>query len=150
MPLYHAVYHSRRLAQDDQYLDDILTSARRNNAALDVTGVLLVDDDYFIQILEGRRLILTQLIVKIAQDKRHTNLELALFGAAPQRMFSNWSMGGVALEEEQKRLFSDSSTTAADPSAMSGHVIWDLVLTVAGRAETGESIADPGQASFST
>src|ERR1700761_4282019 len=77
-------------------LEDILKSAQRNNAQLDVTGMLLYADGGFLQVLEGETQTLDALYAKIAQDKRHWNTQVLLRHKAP-RAFADWSMGFARL-----------------------------------------------------
>lgn len=80
-------------------LSDILTSARRNNQALGVTGLLLHIDGGFLQVLEGEELALRELYIHIGKDRRHWNLQLMLDREAP-RAFGEWSMGFEKLDPE--------------------------------------------------
>lgn len=74
-------------------LDDILTASRRNNARLDITGLLLFIDGGFLQILEGEERAVRELYSRIAADPRHSNLRLMLDRGVPARAFADWSMG---------------------------------------------------------
>ena len=53
---YRLIYRSHSLlaARDDAGLADILKTARHKNADLGVTGALMLYDDWFAQVLEGR------------------------------------------------------------------------------------------------
>ncbi len=74
-------------------LDDLLTASRRNNALLDITGLLLFIDGGFLQILEGEEHSLRQLYARIAKDSRHRDLRLMLDREIPARAFPDWNMG---------------------------------------------------------
>jgi hypothetical protein len=78
-------------------LNDILTASRRNNQALDVTGLLLHIDGGFLQVLEGEELALSTLYARIRADKRHWNTQL-LLDHQSERAFGEWSMGFERLD----------------------------------------------------
>lgn len=130
MSMYHAIYHSRRVARRPSDLDDIIDTAQRNNAMLGVTGVLLVDGDHFVQLLEGRRAVLTGLLARILNDDRHTQCELALFERTSIRLFSGWSMRPIRLSDAQRACFEAGGVDMDDPGALSGQMLWDLMVTI--------------------
>lgn len=67
--------------------------SRRNNRALDVTGVLICSGGFFFQILEGEADAVDALYVKILADKRHTDiLCLKTENDISERLFPDWSM----------------------------------------------------------
>ncbi len=82
---------SRPITDDD--LMNILNVARDNNSQLDITGMLLYRDGYFIQALEGERDIVKSLFKKIAQDDRHQNVLMIFEDEIEERTYDNWSMG---------------------------------------------------------
>lgn len=71
----------------------LLEKSRRNNAALGITGMLLYKDGNFMQILEGEEQPVRALSAKIGRDPRHSGVVTLLQGQAPEREFSDWSMG---------------------------------------------------------
>lgn len=73
-------------------LAEIVTASRLNNAARDITGVLLYCDGGFLQVLEGDDAAVSALYGKIARDPRHWNSAILLDRQAP-RVFESWSMG---------------------------------------------------------
>lgn len=77
----------------EQQLIDLLTLARRNNAALDVTGLLLYHEGSFLQVLEGDQRTIQSLFQKISLDVRHKNLLKVIDSPVQQRSFKDWSMG---------------------------------------------------------
>lgn len=83
----------------EEGLKTVLSGARRTNAALGVTGLLLYIDGGFLQVLEGERTVLQELYSKIAKDSRHWDAKLLLDNAGP-RNFGAWSMGFKALNQK--------------------------------------------------
>ncbi|ABI66865.1 BLUF domain protein [Maricaulis maris MCS10] len=73
-------------------LEDILAAGRRNNPARGITGVLVVDDDMFIQVLEGPRARITETFLRIASDPRHCDLVLAGMAEIDERRFDTWQV----------------------------------------------------------
>jgi hypothetical protein len=78
----------------------IVNTSRNFNAANNITGCLLYYNDEFIQILEGKKLIVKKLYEKIEQDARHFSVILMSEEEAKQRIFHNWSMAYGDFEEE--------------------------------------------------
>lgn len=78
---------------DRASLHALLDSSRRNNAQLDVTGMLLHIDGSFFQILEGSEVAVTRLYEKIALDSRHDRVVKLIQEPVDQRSFADWSMG---------------------------------------------------------
>ena len=76
-------------------LELLLEHARRNNSALDVTGVLLFADETFFQVLEGNPSVVDTLYEKIALDTRHDNVLLLAKRDIEERNFGQWSMGFI-------------------------------------------------------
>ena len=76
----------------DQVLEDILAVSRRNNAACEVTGVLLYSEGGFMQVLEGESAAVAATYARVCADRRHWNAMVLLDREAP-RAFGAWSMG---------------------------------------------------------
>ena len=81
-------------------LDHILASARRQNAAENITGMLLYYRGEFVQILEGEKQSVENMYAKfIGPDLRHTALNKVHQNTISHRSFSEWSMGFVGAAE---------------------------------------------------
>ncbi len=80
----------------DEQVQEILRSSRRNNPALNITGVLVHGGGLFMQVLEGPEQAVLRQYVKILDDRRHGNCQILYISPANERMFQNWSMGAVA------------------------------------------------------
>ncbi|PAP75717.1 BLUF domain-containing protein [Rubrivirga marina] len=81
----------------DDALNDLLRSARRFNAARDVTGKLVVleDDDgvtRFAQWIEGPARALALCVERIESDTRHADLQVIRSGPVAARRFPGWDM----------------------------------------------------------
>ncbi|QHI97374.1 blue light sensor protein [Xylophilus rhododendri] len=78
-------------------IPSILSSARRRNLALNVTGSLLFTGGYFAQVLEGEEPALAEVMALIAADARHRDIRILLDRALDMRLFSAWSMAYTEL-----------------------------------------------------
>ena len=100
--MFHVVYVSsstQTFAQSD--LQTLLQKARDKNTQLDLTGMLLYKDGNFMQVLEGKEEVVTELVEIIKRDTRHKGVLELLRGTSEQRMFPNWSMGYRDLADKE-------------------------------------------------
>jgi hypothetical protein len=81
----------------------IVTLSLTRNASLQVTGALLATEIHFVQVLEGPRASVEDLMASISKDPRHTNLRVMDTHHSPQRDFSRWSLAYVGPSEEAER-----------------------------------------------
>jgi hypothetical protein len=92
--LRRIVYASRAVS-DMQPADllQILQSARRNNRANGITGILVYANGDFLQALEGEASAIEQLYEVIEQDPRHEHCRILNKIEIQERLFENWDMG---------------------------------------------------------
>ena len=81
----------------------LLETSRRNNALLNVTGMLLYKDGNFMQVIEGEEPAIRKLHTKISLNPRHDGLITLLEKPIKQRQFSDWSMGFKDLSDRRLR-----------------------------------------------
>lgn len=80
-------------------LDQISMVSVRNNARVNVTGILLLCGDFFFQILEGEEGEVDGVLERIRRDERHQDLQiLKVEHTQGPRQFSDWSMRTVYLD----------------------------------------------------
>ena len=111
-------------------LAGILQASKRNNQRLGITGALVFDDMWFLQVLEGDRRAVWRQFERIGEDERHANVVLVEMREVEQRVFANWWMGLAtrnAVTEHLFRPFTVNGRLAAEE--MSAAAI--LALTVA-------------------
>jgi Sensors of blue-light using FAD len=84
----------------DEELRNLLQVAREKNKELDVTGMLLYRDGFFIQALEGEEETVLKLYNKIKTDPRHRSVLQIFREPMQQRSFGEWSMGFNKLEAD--------------------------------------------------
>lgn len=70
----------------------LLDQSRRDNAAKQISGILLFKGGNFMQLLEGDEPTVTALYQKISRDPRHSGSLVLLTSHADERMFADWSM----------------------------------------------------------
>ncbi|MBP8849127.1 MAG: BLUF domain-containing protein [Breznakibacter sp.] len=94
-------------------IQQILEKSQINNAKKSISGMLYFDDNYFIQVLEGDRKLVSDLMFKISKDERHTDIVIVNITEINQRMFSKWSMlsaAGVKMDKDTLMQFSANGT----------------------------------------
>ena len=94
MSIFRLMYiSSGRRKFDAGELQEILAVSRKNNAEIDVTGMLLYLDGNFLQVLEGKRDDVEALYARILLDRRHRGA-ITLSGVEVEdRLFPDWAMG---------------------------------------------------------
>ena len=93
MPVHQLIYVSlaqKKMLKSDLYI--ILRKARKNNEHSDVTGLLVYSDEYFIQVLEGKKEVVKNLFKKISEDTRHSDIQILEERETSERAFLNWKM----------------------------------------------------------
>ena len=93
-------------------VDRILVVARKRNPLVDVTGALLFNEDWFVQLLEGSFHAVMATYHRIALDPRHEGVELLHQGSVEQRRFPDWSMGFVGHAPALRARFTESPLAA--------------------------------------
>lgn len=124
------IFYSSR-ARDDLSAGDleaILESARRNNARLGITGVLILSDGVFFQAIEGETEVLDVLLERILADPRHEDAKVFRRAPIGERNFGEWKMAYVAPTSEDLARWSDREGTTT---------IGDLLLQV---EESGDGL----------
>ena len=83
---------ARRMFDADE-VQALLKLSRRNNAAVGVTGLLIVGGKRFLQALEGPEPAVIATYDRIRRDPRHFAVVLLAAGPIAARAFPDWSMG---------------------------------------------------------
>ncbi|MGE5087131.1 MAG: BLUF domain-containing protein [Bacillota bacterium] len=91
--IFHLVYISHA-ADDLSYSDirNILNVSRFHNAEAGITGVLILREGYFLQVLEGDEAQVKSLVSRIERDDRNHSLKIVIEDQSEKRLFSEWSM----------------------------------------------------------
>jgi|JI7StandDraft_1071085.scaffolds.fasta_scaffold41100_3 hypothetical protein len=77
---------------DDAGLDRIFRASVKNNLRDRITGALALPDGKFVQVIEGDRLDLVSLMVRLRADDRHFNVAVLGEWSVTARLFSGWAM----------------------------------------------------------
>lgn len=93
----------------------ILMQARKNNPKHEIGGVLYFSNNYFFQCLEGEKKAVISLLQKISKDPRHTNVQTISIKYTNKRLFEDWSMKYVALQDNVTRLLNKNGMTSFNP-----------------------------------
>lgn len=92
-PIFRLTYLSRPVKPFTHAdLDDIENKSLEANNARDVTGLLIVQDDRVLQVLEGREDAVRELYAKIGADSRHTITKLVSAAEDEERFLMTWNM----------------------------------------------------------
>jgi len=71
---------------------EIENIANKKNPLIGVTGMLFCNSEGYLQVLEGPRVNVSNLFIKISRDERHENPILISVDDIQQRMFGVWAM----------------------------------------------------------
>lgn len=108
--IHQLVYYSRNtVAGGDRAMltnmREILSVSQRNNSRDGITGFLIFDKTWFVQILEGERATVTETYARIARDTRHSAATIINVRDVPGRLFPNWTMGGAMRTPEVQEVY---------------------------------------------
>jgi len=134
--LHRLIYFSRQTFPDitdiDHEIGLIIRSSIANNRSLDITGLLLVHQDWFVQVLEGRFEKVQTLYGKIANDPRHSGATVISAGPCDAREFGDWNMCARRVNASDTAILDVLEQRAAfEPSKLTGASALRLLRTVA-------------------
>ena len=100
--LIHCIYASTATKEFSlPEIEELLSTARKKNAELGVTGILLYEGNSFFQVLEGTPETVQKLYETIGSDDRHQRITKLIFEPIEARDFADWSMGHAAVSMRQ-------------------------------------------------
>lgn len=124
----------------------ILMQSRKRNPQREIGGVLYFRDDMFFQCLEGERDEVESLYALIAEDPRHRDVRKILVRDVEDRMFGDWSMKYVALDERVDRLLKENGFASFEPHAFDEAMTEAMLgLFVSARDTTEQSDENDGK-----
>lgn len=88
-----------------EQLSSILNASTRHNQVEDITGALIFDNNWFVQVLEGSRDKVWSLFKKIERDSRHTAVIPVDISMVSGRRFGQWWMGCAERNSGNEALF---------------------------------------------
>ncbi|TXD96150.1 BLUF domain-containing protein [Psychrobacter frigidicola] len=117
----------------------ILQQAQRNNERNGVTGVLVLNDDFFLQSIEGARPVINELLGKLVEDTRHFSLQVIECREIEQRRWNKWSMKYLTPSEQDKKyVLRFSAGTDFNPYLMSTSQVMMFIDTLSELQEQAE------------
>lgn len=134
MSLVQLVYYSRNAVGGDmraklQELRNILEVSQKNNTRDDISGALIFDKNWFLQILEGPLDKVQATYDRIAQDKRHSGAKVMKTTPISERKFADWAMGGMVRRPETQEVFLRHGISGElDPPKMQASQVVALAL----------------------
>ena len=124
MQLRRFLYHSRNRLdpaagpQADQVRAILATSVRNNNA-VNVTGCLVYDGNWFAQVLEGDIEAVSAIFSKIKNDPRHSDIVVVENEPCPERKFPYWWMTSMTWDSAKAIAMQRfAASDAFDPRAL--------------------------------
>ena len=134
-PIFRLVYASRMtaaaIARPDETLTAILDVAVPNNRKLDVTGLLVAHQGWFLQAIEGPEAAIQGLFDQIRDDPRHHDAVLIARGPQRQRTFGAWTMCARSLSRTDAAVLSIlDRKTSFDPTTFPERAVIRFLLAV--------------------
>lgn len=118
--------------------EDILRVARSRNGTRGLTGLLVLNRQFFLQLIEGDREHVNQLLCKLVADPRHTDFHMISFKRIEQRSFAQWGMGFVAANALNKSvLLRNGVSSSFNPYTMSEASVRELLNEMRAEATIG-------------
>lgn len=101
MQLCRLIYRSKTswdILTNDLLRKLAVDSTSRNEGG-EITGILLLSDESFLQVLEGPEDTVNDLYCKIIQDKLHADVTLIAYEQIANKSFDGWSMRVLDLND---------------------------------------------------
>lgn len=116
---------------DHQMLKEILEQAIAFNQLKDITGLLIFNNRFFLQSLEGPRSEVTTLYNRITEDNRHHEVHVLKMSAIDNRYWKNWSMAYVSITDQEEAIYQKySGSKAFNPFQIGTDVIDDFLVDI--------------------
>jgi Sensors of blue-light using FAD len=134
--VHQLVYYSKSTCAGGDHallvqLRDIVSAARRNNARAGITGFLIFDKTWFVQVLEGDRANVSEIYNKIMRDGRHSGLNIINVRDVEERSFPNWTMGSAVRSPEVQGVYLQHGISGQlDPIRLKSSQVIELALAL--------------------
>lgn len=116
----------------------ILMQSRKNNPRHRIGGVLHYANGYFFQCLEGNTTEVDSTFARIGQDPRHHSVQVLSRGHIDQRLFGDWSMKYLAVEDRLRAVLHRHSHSSFNPFEFDQALIQELLLACVGGVDPTE------------
>ena len=132
MQITRLVYTSKHKGLLPNSVDNIMQKSRANNVRDLITGVLIVGDDYFMQLIEGSRHEISKCFMRIIQDKSHHDIQVISCGDVSKRLFQEWNMQLIEASRIRKEIVSCYEVGGAfNPAGLSEFAVEDFCRVIA-------------------
>ena len=112
----YIIYASKRSTHtSEDEVDYIIDTSEKLNAEKNISGVLLVQEKYFLQYFEGDKEDVVQLMEKLYLDNRHYDLKTLHQGEIDTRLFPEWAMAPVHFTSKHS-IYSEIITSCPIPN----------------------------------
>ena len=132
--LHQLIYYSRNTVSGGDRamltnLREIVSVSQRNNSRVGITGFLIFDKTWFVQILEGDRAQVTETYNRIVRDGRHSSPTITNVRDVEARLFPNWTMGGAMRTPEVEEVYLQHGIgSSIEPARLKSAQIINLAL----------------------
>lgn len=114
---------------DIKEFKQILETAQKNNAANDLTGMLMFNSRIFLQVLEGDREQVNRLYNTLEKDPRHANLMILKYERIHSRQWAQWSMSFAPASASNRAVYLKYSVNSQfNPYLMEGDAVEEMML----------------------
>lgn len=132
MQVTRLVYTSKHKGLSHQAIDAIMQKSRANNVRDLITGVLIVGDNYFMQLVEGTRAEISRCFMRIMQDRNHHDIQVISCGDVSKRLFQEWNMQLIEASRIRKEIVSCYEVGGIfDPATLSEFAMEDFCRVIA-------------------
>jgi len=100
------------IADVDEAVRGIVAVSVFNNRRDDITGLLVVEEGWFVQVLEGSSPRIGLVMDRILQDRRHMDVKLLGVGLTRSREFGDWNMAAARPGSEAAPLLTELGMAA--------------------------------------
>jgi hypothetical protein len=130
MPISQLIYFSRNCGPPPikEELHRILDASRHNNQRNAITGYLIADGTWFIQILEGDHTAVQATFERIRLDPRHEDVTVINLREIRTRGFPQWSMGASIRTPAHDAIMARHGISTLDPPKLLAPVVVALAM----------------------
>jgi hypothetical protein len=108
--MIRVIYASRPTQLSPTDIEDIEAISARNNAARGLTGILIHDAAFFLQIIEGPDEAVDALLRTLEKDPRHTDMAVVFRTRIDASSFPGWDMRLIENDAIQNPVLSPYAT----------------------------------------
>ena len=141
MILIRLIFFSRNrlnVSNDTAGIAEILDTSATNNLRNNITGVLIYDERWFAQALEGTERVISLTFERILRDWRHSDVTLVAMQPIAQRRYPAFAMQGFPRGTDNDDLFRHyAEDERFDPRQMRADRLADLIEAVVDRSMQG-------------